>query len=166
MTATEVYQRAFRDACGRFATGITAVTGVDPDGALAALTVNSFTSVSLDPMRVLFCIGERSSAYPILARADRVAVHVLADDQEEVARRLATAGLSGQERLADLEWTPGRSGEPLLAGAAARFAGPVVQRLASGDHGIFVVGVDDVALGDDRDSAMIFLSGRFHTFVR
>jgi len=166
MTVTDVEQRVFRDACGRFATGITAVTGVGPDGVLAAITVNSFASVSLDPMQVLFCIGHRSSAYGTLTAAERVAIHVLADDQEEVARLLATAGLSGADRLADLDWTPGRCGEPLLAGTAARFAGPVVQRVDSGDHGIFVVEVDDVELGEPRDSAMIFLAGRFQTFVR
>lgn len=159
---TEVEQRLFRDACGRFATGVTAVTGFD-GSEYAAITVNSFTSVSLDPMQVLVCIGHRSSAFAVLSASARVAVHVLAEDQQEVARRLATAGLTGAERLAELDWTAGRCGEPLLAGAAARFAGPVVHSFDSGDHGVLVIGVDDVALGTARDAAMVFLAGRFHT---
>ncbi len=156
-------QQSFREACGRFATGVTAVTGIGPDGELAALTVNSFTSVSLDPMQVLVCVGHRSSAYPILTASPRLAVHVLADDQEEVARRLATAGLTAAQRLAELDWSPGPCGEPLLSGAAARLAGPLVTHLDSGDHGILVIGVDDVEVGEMRRAAMVFHAGRFHT---
>ena len=163
MTMTDREQRLFRDACGRFATGVTAVTGAGVTGELAALTVNSFTSVSLDPMRVLICVARRSSSFRILTASPRVAVHVLSDEQEEVARRLATAGLSGAERLSQLPWTPGPAGEPLLAGAAARLAGPVVQCVDSGDHAIVVIEVDDVHVGTPGESALVFLSGRLMT---
>lgn len=54
----------FRKVCGHFPTGVTAVTAVTPDGTLAALTVNSFTSVSLDPPKVLFCVATSSSSFP------------------------------------------------------------------------------------------------------
>lgn len=163
MTCTGGQQRLFRDACGRFATGVTAVTGAAATGELAALTVNSFTSVSLDPMRVLICVAHRSPSFAILAASPRIAVHVLSDEQEEVARRLATAGLSGAERLGQLPWTPGPAGEPLLAGAAARLAGPVVQRVDSGDHAILVIEVDDIELGTPGEAALLFLSGRLMT---
>ena len=156
-------QRLFRDACARFATGVTAVTGATPAGELAAITVNSFASVSLDPARVLVCIAHRSSAFPVLSASSRIAVHVLTDEQEEVARRLATAGLSAAERLTDVPWRPGAAGEPLLAGVAARLAGPVVQRVDSGDHVIVVLDVDDLELGPLGEAALVFVGGRFRT---
>ena len=164
MTITDQERRLFRDACGRFATGVTAVTGAAVTGELAALTVNSFTSVSLDPMR-LSGVAQRSPSHPILIASPRIAVHVLSDEQEEVARRLATAGLNGAERLDQLPWTPGPAGEPLLVGATARLAGPIVQCVDSGDHAILVIEVDDIQLGASAETALVFLSGRFTTIA-
>jgi flavin reductase (DIM6/NTAB) family NADH-FMN oxidoreductase RutF len=163
MTVTEHEQRRFRDACGRFVTGVTAVTGATAAGELAALTVNSFTSVSLDPMRVLVCVAHRSPAFTALTTSARIAIHILSEDQEEIARRLATAGLTGAERLDHLAWTPGPAGEPLLADVAARLAGPIVQCVDSGDHAIVVIEVDDIELGAARGTAMAFWGGRFLT---
>ena len=154
-------QGRFREACRRFATGVTAVTGATPSGEIAALTVNSFTSVSLDPMQVLVCLAHRSPASPLLCASPRIAVHVLTDQQEDIARRLATTGLTGPDRLAGLAWTTGPAGEPLLTGAAARFSGPLVRRIDSGDHAIVVIEVDDVELGTPGDSALLFAGGRF-----
>jgi flavin reductase (DIM6/NTAB) family NADH-FMN oxidoreductase RutF len=163
MTTTDRERRLFRAACGRFATGVTAVTGAAVTGDLAALTVNSFASVSLDPMRVLICVAHRSPSFAILTASPRIAVHVLSDEQEEIARRLATTGLSGAERLAQLPWTPGPAGEPLLKGAAARLAGPIVQCVDSGDHTIVVIEVDDIHLEAPGSAALVFIAGRLTT---
>ncbi|ROO85795.1 4-hydroxyphenylacetate 3-monooxygenase reductase component [Actinocorallia herbida] len=151
----------FRRACGQFATGVTAVTAADPADTIAALAVNSFTSVSLDPAQVLVCVGVTTSSYPVVSRAARLAVHVLAADQEALAKRLATSGLTGAERLADVAWTPGPGGEPLLAGTAARLAGTVSRRVPSGDHLILIVDVDHVENGAADSGALAFHRGTF-----
>ncbi len=160
-TTNRVGAAEFRQACSQFATGVTAVTAVDASGAVAALAVNSFTSVSLDPAQVLVCIGVGTSSYPVLSRAERLAVHVLAAEQGELARRLATSGLSGEERLAGVPWRAGEGGEPLLPGAAACFAGPITQRVPSGDHLIFIVEVDHVENGDAGSGALTYHRGSF-----
>lgn len=160
-TTNRVGAAEFREACSQFATGVTAVTAVDASGTVAALAVNSFTSVSLDPAQVLVCVGLGTSSYPVLSRAERLAVHVLAAGQGELAMRLATSGLSGEERLAGVPWTAGEGGEPLLPGAASCLAGTITQRVPSGDHLIFIIDVDHVENGDAASGALTYHRGAF-----
>ena len=56
-------QRQFRDAVGCFATGVTIVTTLDHDGNKVGITANSFTSLSLDPPLVLFCVDSRINSF-------------------------------------------------------------------------------------------------------
>src|SRR5688572_18505108 len=56
--------RTLRDALGCFATGVTVVTCIDPGGKPVGLTVNSFTSVSLDPPLLLVCIAKAAASAP------------------------------------------------------------------------------------------------------
>jgi flavin reductase (DIM6/NTAB) family NADH-FMN oxidoreductase RutF len=155
--------RRFRQACAQFATGVTAVTARAGDGELAALTANSFTSVSLDPPLVLVCVGVGMSAFEPLSRADRMAIHVLTAGQEEVARRLATSGLDGAGRLHGLDWEPDAAGTPVIADSAARIAGPIVERVAAGDHEIFLVGAETIEIAEGFPRVLVFHRTDFAT---
>src|SRR5207245_8323751 len=79
--------REFRRACGHFLTGVTIVTARAADGAPAGLTVNSFTSVSLEPPLVLVCVDRRSATYPAFVQGSHSAVHVLRLDPRELSTR-------------------------------------------------------------------------------
>ncbi|WP_232676204.1 flavin reductase family protein [Nocardioides sp. R-C-SC26] len=151
----------FRAVCSQFPTGVTAVTAIDADGECAALTVNSFTSVSLEPAQVLFCIGTSASSYPLISRATRVAVHVLRQDQEEIARRFATSGVTAAEKLAGVSWSAGPGGVPVLPDTSATLLGTVGDRIHSGDHVIVLLDVDHVDLKPSPLSALAFYQGRF-----
>ncbi|MBM7517493.1 flavin reductase family protein [Nocardioides nitrophenolicus] len=151
----------FRQVCGHFPTGVTAVTALDDDGAVAALTVNSFTSVSLEPAKVLFCLATTSSSFPVLSRAARIAIHILGQDQEDIARRFATSGLTGAEKLEGVAWTPGPGGVPLLPGTPAILAGTSDEIITSGDHVIILVDVDHVHRKPTAVPALSFYRGRF-----
>jgi flavin reductase (DIM6/NTAB) family NADH-FMN oxidoreductase RutF len=153
----------FRKVCGHFPTGVTAVTARTTDGRVAALTVNSFTSVSLEPAKVLFCLATTSSSYTVLQEADRVAIHILGQDQEDIARRFATSGLTGTHKLEGTGWTPGPDGVPLIPGTPAVLAGRVDQAISSGDHIIFLIDVDHVGLKESATPALSFYRGRFAT---
>jgi flavin reductase (DIM6/NTAB) family NADH-FMN oxidoreductase RutF len=155
----------FRKVCGHFPTGVTAVTARTADGRVAALTVNSFTSVSLEPAKVLFCLATTSSSYPVLAEAERIAIHILGQDQEDIARRFATSGLSGTDKLDGVAWTSGPDGVPLIPGTPAVLAGRIDQAITSGDHIIFLVDVDHVGLKETSTPALSFYRGRFSTPV-
>ncbi|MBO2447811.1 flavin reductase family protein [Actinomadura barringtoniae] len=155
----------FRRVCGHFPTGVTAVTARTADGRVAALTVNSFTSVSLDPAKVLFCLAHSSSSFQTLTDAERIAIHILSQEQEDVARRFATSGLSGEERLGGVGWTPGPGGVPLLPETPAILAGHPAEIITSGDHVIILVAVDHVHLKPSETPALSFYQGRFTTPV-
>jgi 3-hydroxy-9,10-secoandrosta-1,3,5(10)-triene-9,17-dione monooxygenase reductase component len=125
--------RAYRDALGAFATGVCVVTADGPDGPVG-ITINSFTSVSLSPRLVLWCLDERSERFPAFAGAERFAIHVLGADGEGVARRFA----KGDGRMSKDEFVRGEGQAPRLANVAARFECRAYGRAPMGDHLILV----------------------------
>lgn len=125
----------FRHAMGQFATGITIVTGRDPEGRPFGLTVNSFTSVSLDPPLVLFCLATRSELNGPLGLTKMYGVSVLSEDQEDWSTRFAKPGA---DRFAGVETADGAHGLPLVPGALAWLECRVASVLAGGDHSIYV----------------------------
>ena len=118
MTITElapVNAGQFRALLRRQAATVTVVTAPgDPAAGLApaGFTATSFTSVSLDPPLVSFCLGRDSSSWPTVARAPYVAVHLLAEHQRDVARTFAISGID--RFAAHTGWQPGPHGVPLL----------------------------------------------------
>ncbi|WGD45204.1 flavin reductase family protein [Streptomyces cathayae] len=151
----------FRQVCGHFPTGVTAVTAVTDEGGYAALTVNSFTSVSLEPAKVLFCLATASSSFAVLKNARRIAIHILAQDQEDIARRCATSGLTGADKLEGVAWTAGPDGVPLIPGTSAILTGTTDELITSGDHVIILIDVDHVHLKPSPVPALSFYRGRF-----
>jgi len=125
--------RAFRDALGCFATGVTVVTTATDDGPLA-ITANSFSSVSLDPALVLWCAAKRSLRHDAFAGAERYSIHVIGEGQQALAARFARSG----HDFSALDWEMGAHGTPVLAGCLARFDCAAHARHPGGDHTILV----------------------------
>ncbi|NOD77561.1 MULTISPECIES: flavin reductase family protein [unclassified Ruegeria] len=114
ITASEhesVDETAFRQACGHFPTGVAIVTALDIEGRPIGLTSNSFTSAALSPPMVLWTIGPKSRSFDSFARARFYAVHILRDEQKEIAAHFA--GRS-DDKFRDLEWQAGTQGLPIL----------------------------------------------------
>jgi 3-hydroxy-9,10-secoandrosta-1,3,5(10)-triene-9,17-dione monooxygenase reductase component len=150
--------RSFRDALGRFATGVAFVTAA-PDDEPAGLIVNSLTSVSLDPPLVSFCPSRSSLTWSRMRRAGRFGVNVLARQHERFARRATPAGAN---RFAGLDWEPGRSGAPLLTDALATLECQIVAEHPAGDHTIVVGQVDALHTAPNKDP-LLFFAGAFGT---
>jgi 3-hydroxy-9,10-secoandrosta-1,3,5(10)-triene-9,17-dione monooxygenase reductase component len=148
--------RAFRDALGRLATGVTFVTAA-PDGEPAGLIVNSLTSVSLEPPLVSFCPSRSSLTWCRMRRARRFGVNVLGRQHEQFAIRAAPAGA---DRFADLDWEPGRGGVPMLTDALASLECSIVAEHPAGDHWIVVGRVDDLHISPNKNP-LVFLAGAF-----
>ncbi len=143
--------RAFRDALGRFATGVTVVTAPGP----VAMVANSFAAVSLDPPLVLWSPARASSRFDGFAAARHFAVHVLGAEQVALTRRFAHAGEGFDAD--DLDENP--SGVPLLRGCLARFECEQHAVHEGGDHLIIVGRVLRAALRDG--DPLIFAGGRY-----
>jgi flavin reductase (DIM6/NTAB) family NADH-FMN oxidoreductase RutF len=125
----------FRRACGRFATGVSIASVLDAKGAPHGLTVNSFAAVSLEPPLVLICLGHAVTIIEHFRAARHFGINVLAEGQRDLSDRFAR---KGQDRFDGLEWQPGETGVPLLAGVLAAVECAVHQRFTSGDHDVFV----------------------------
>ncbi|RID90723.1 flavin reductase [Gemmobacter lutimaris] len=125
--------RDFRDALGRFATGVTLVTTEGPQGPLG-FTANSFASVSLDPALVLWSPARSASRFPAFAAARHYAIHILGVDQ---FARIADFGRGGPG-FGDSQPLRNAEGVPLIPGALARFDCEQHATHDGGDHLIIV----------------------------
>lgn len=150
--------RAFRDALGRFATGVTVITCATPTGPLG-ITANSFASVSLEPPLVLWSPAKSSSRYPFFMAAEHYAIHVLAAGQAAICEGFARSG-NAFDRT---EWTLSEMGVPLIDGCLSRFECRQVAAHDGGDHSILVGQVERVTT---RDGApLMFHGGRYGSFA-
>ena len=147
---------ALRAALGQYATGVTVVTTHDRDGRPVGLTVNSFASVSLDPPLVLWSLALSSSRLPAFKACRHFAVNVLAADQLELSNHFAMTGI---DKFADLAWSPGLGGVPLLEGCCARFECHSEAQHEGGDHLIFVGRVERF-MRDER-APLLFHGGAY-----
>jgi 3-hydroxy-9,10-secoandrosta-1,3,5(10)-triene-9,17-dione monooxygenase reductase component len=149
--------RSFREALGRFATGVAFVTAA-PGGEPAGLIVNSLASVSLDPPLVSFCPSRDSLTWSRMRRTGRFGVNVLGAHHERFAVRAVPAGT---DRFAGLDWAPGPLGTPLVADALTSFECEIIAEHHAGDHWIVVGRVEDLRISAAR-RPLVFFDGAFH----
>ena len=147
--------RDLRDALGCYATGVTVVTTMTPEGPLG-MTANSFASVSLDPPLVLWSPARKSARFPAFEAASHFAVHVLAEDQKDLSTAFAKTGF---EAFAGLHFERGLGDVPLLDGCAARFECVQSAGHDGGDH-LILVGEVKVFQSSDR-APLLYHHGRY-----
>ena len=147
----------FRQAMGRFATGVTVVTTLDAAGAPVGVTVNSFGSVSLEPPLVLFCLDRQAWAFPALTAARRFVVNVLRESQRGLSEAFSD---SHANVWGDVAYARGRGGCPILAGCLANIECSLDRLHGGGDHVILVGRVEAIACAD-ADSPLVYYQGRY-----
>ncbi|MFN4287061.1 MAG: flavin reductase family protein [Brevundimonas sp.] len=145
---------AYRRALGGFATGVCVVTAHTPQGALG-ITVNSFTSVSLEPPLVLWCLDENSERWRAFAGVERFAIHVLAAEDRAMSDRFAW----GVCALSDEEFDRHSEEPPRLRSALVRLDCTTHQRIEMGDHMVIVGAVR--AFESREGDALTFYRGRY-----
>jgi flavin reductase (DIM6/NTAB) family NADH-FMN oxidoreductase RutF len=147
---------AFRTLLRRHAATVTVVTV--PGSPPAGFTATSFTSVSLRPPLVAFCLDRGSSSWPTLERASHVGVHLLGEEQQDIARTFATSGID--RFAAHTDWRLGPHGVPLLTGPVAWLLCRVTERVTAGDHAIVLAEPLDGA-HDDGGRPLVYHMGRY-----
>ncbi len=153
--------RAFRDALGSFATGITVITSVSHRGELIGVTANSFNSVSLDPPLVLFSLARNAFSWRAFLSTQYFAVNVLAREQESLSNRFAQPSGDKWGGVAYETWD---TGCPILGGAAASFECECRYTHNGGDHVIFVGEVRRMRFDPAREP-LIYYRGRYATLA-
>jgi flavin reductase (DIM6/NTAB) family NADH-FMN oxidoreductase RutF len=158
---TNVDSGDFRRVAGRFASGILVVTA-SLDGVGHAMTVTAFTSVSLDPLLVLFCAEKIARFHDAVLDAGRWAVSVLDEESEKTARWLATRGRPLDGQLSTIRHHPGpHSGAPILDDALAAMECRTTAVHDGGDHSIVVGEVIGVSEPRPGGRPLLYYSGGY-----
>lgn len=153
----DVSQADFRKVLGRFATGVTVVTTCDGEQRLG-ITVNAFTSVSLDPPLILICIEKKSYLHSVLLRNAYFAVNLLAEDQHELSD--CFAGHSDARRnFCDTPSHTAVTGAPVLDHSLGWLDCHIANVYSGGDHSIIVGKVE--ALGTRDEKPLLYYRGKY-----
>ncbi|MDG4840184.1 flavin reductase family protein [Micromonospora sp. WMMD967] len=152
---TPVDPHMFRALLRRHAAAVAVITaaGEPPVG----FTVTSLTSVSLHPSLVSFCLARSSSSWPTIAEAEHVAVHLLGENQEDVARTFATSGID--RFTTHPAWRYGPHRVPLLDEPVAWLLCRVTQRVPAGDHAIVIA--EPVIASHSDGAPLLYHMGRY-----
>ncbi|BAQ10971.1 phenol 2-hydroxylase component b [Bacillus sp. OxB-1] len=144
---------AFRNAMGKFATGITVIT-TDVDGTFHGMTANGFMSISLDPQLVAISIGEKAQTLQLIQKSRKFGVSVLDASQIDISKRFA-----GQTKgTTPFEFDELR-GFPLIGQALVQIICDVTEEIQAGDHTIFL-GKPSFIHAEDGEP-LIFYSGKY-----
>jgi len=144
--------RTLRDALGCFATGVTVVTCLHEDEP-AGLTVNSFTSVSLEPPLLLVCIAKNAASAAALIGASHFAINVLQTGQQPASIRFSTRN---EDRFGTTSWSCGEAGAPILKDSLCVFECERFAVYDGGDHHILVGEVVKASFDAGLDPLLYF----------
>ena len=148
--------RTLRDALGCFATGVTVVTTRDQTGQPVGLTANSFSSVSLDPPLILFCLARSSTNVESFRQAEHFAINVLHIGQQPTSGVFARSG----DRFQDVAWETWDTGVPILSGALASFECATDRIVEAGDH-LVIIGRVTRARFEPRRDPLLYFRGKY-----
>ncbi|MFT4716746.1 MAG: flavin reductase (DIM6/NTAB) family NADH-FMN oxidoreductase RutF [Paracoccaceae bacterium] len=144
---SDIDKRALRDAFGTFATGVTVITTLQPDGTPRGFTANSFSSVSLDPPLLLVCLAKSAYSCDSFTEAKHFAVNVLSEGQKDVSGLFAS---QSPDKFTQASWSPGAYDMPLLEGSLCSFTCAQHRLVDAGDHLILIGRVLDHKTADKQ----------------
>jgi len=149
---------ALRQTLGQFATGVVVVTSRCPDGNPVGLTINSFSSVSLDPPLVLFSLAKSSLNHDNFVKATSYGINILTQQQRDISNRFARARTDKWEGVLEQE---GLHGTPLIADALTHMVCTPYAQCDGGDHTIFVARIEAHSVREDGAQPLLFFRGRY-----
>ncbi len=151
--------RAFRHTAGQFVTGVT-VIAAEVDGSIKAMTANSFTSVSLDPPLVLFCVGKTTHMGQLVHRATRFSVNILRQDQQNLSTYFAGGWKEpSPPAFTFINWDGGHR----LDGCPAAIGCEIETISEGGDHWLVLGRVLTLYRSEEAFAPLVFHAGRYAT---
>lgn len=150
----EMDDRMFRNAMGKFATGVTIIT-TELDGEVHGMTANAFMSVSLNPRLVVISIGEKAKMLNKINQSGKFAVNILGEDQKKVSMQFA-----GQIKEEQVEIEFETLGElPVIKNSLANISCKIHSQQVAGDHTLFIGEVTDIVLREG--TPLTFFEGKY-----
>jgi flavin reductase (DIM6/NTAB) family NADH-FMN oxidoreductase RutF len=153
--------KTFKSVLGRFATGVTIVT-VQENDTPHGMTVNAFSSVSLDPLLVLVCLEKDANTTSILQRTETFSVNILADHQEHLSKRFAMSE-NEMNRFDGISYTESAIGTPVLDNTLGYLSCTVRDTHDAGDHLIFIGEVVDMGHDDGSEHPLVYFKSRYRS---
>jgi 3-hydroxy-9,10-secoandrosta-1,3,5(10)-triene-9,17-dione monooxygenase reductase component len=151
----------FRQVMGRFATGVSVVTTYGGDQPVG-ITVNAFSSVSLEPALVMVALDRRRFITPMVRSVGRYAVNVLGADAQALSDCFAHAPVSpGREEFCGASWREGPTGLPLIDGSIATLECTIVETFSAGDHDLFIGRVDSMEQHREGVPPLLYFRRRY-----
>jgi flavin reductase (DIM6/NTAB) family NADH-FMN oxidoreductase RutF len=123
------------------------------DGEPAGVTVNSFTSVSLDPPLLLVCLHKKAASATSLVSASHFAVNVLQTGQQPASITFSTRV---EDRFGQMPWSCGENGAPILKDSMGVFECENYAVYDGGDHHILVGQVVKASFDASLDPLLYF----------
>ncbi|MEO8284846.1 MAG: flavin reductase family protein [Chloroflexota bacterium] len=156
--AIEKYQ--FMRVMGSFASGVTIVSVMGPDGEPHGFTANAVSSLSLEPRMLLVCVNKQSATLDAIKAAGCFAVNILSTDQQDTAQQFATRR---EGRFGGIRWRPGHeTGAPVLDGSLAYAECRLTDTCSGGDHEILM---GEIVAGDAHEAEpLLYFRGRYGTY--
>jgi len=147
-----------RNAFGNFGTGVVVIAIRDAAGNARGVTINSFSSVSLEPALLSWCLDNKSDMLEAFKQSQRFSVNVLAATQQDLSNRLAQPG---DHLIAPEEYQIGAHATVLLHGALAHFECHCHDTLQVGDHFMFIGGIDGAHFCDEKRDPLLYFRGNY-----
>ena len=148
----------FKASCAKWCTGVSIVTSTDRDGRDFGLTLNSVTSVSIDPPLLLICLDNNSATLEAVKSKNCFCINILSSDQEELAARFA---LSSDDKFVGLQPKRGELDVPVLAGCVISLECKLEAIHPGGDHKIIVGQLKNVVAGKSSAKPLVFINGKY-----
>jgi flavin reductase (DIM6/NTAB) family NADH-FMN oxidoreductase RutF/DNA-binding MarR family transcriptional regulator len=152
----QIDSKQFRNALGRFATGVTVVTACDTEDGFVGTTASSFNSVSMDPPLILWSIDKGARSLPAYENAEYFVVNILAADQVSMSNHFAR---QQTDKFVDIDYNLNERGVPVLPGCSAVFHCKNRFQYEGGDH-IIIVGEVEEFNASERNS-LLFHGGAY-----
>lgn len=146
-----------RRILGQFATGVAIVTAQKDDGQPCGITINSLTSVSLDPPLLLFCLSKTSGTLPVFQQSEKFAINILDGEQKQLSQDFARINY---DKFANVIWKKGENDCPIFPFNIATIECTKVNEFDGGDHRIFL-GKIDFAHGHESYDPLIYHAGNY-----
>ena len=157
----EIGKEAFRKTMGQFCTGVVVATACD-DKQPIGLTLQSFVSISLDPLLVGISPGKSSVTWPLIREVGKFCINILAHDQKSICEAMSK---SGKDKFMNIDWNLSQRGFPVFPGNIATTECDIESEYEAGDHTIVIGRVTDFELNDHEKDPLAFFRGGYGTFI-